>query len=550
MKMNPIHRYLSRQKGICLLLFVLLVSSTVCGNLFGLVMSSLVDSAGKSVEELSRILLGSVVFVIVTIFLELSYSYFKAKLLAGARYRLKRDLFSSIMNRSVSYFDTSNSAEYINELGNNVNLLESVYFGSLIALPECLVGFVATVVICILIQPIMLVLMILLALAARAVSKLTSGPLEKSMNRQVERTEAYTAEIQDDFGAFRLIRSYGVLSFILQKHDKKNLDAETAKRQNANCRMLCSGAGELTGLLSTVLVMGLAAYFSLKGMFSAGLVIAFGHLIGHIVSPITRLPSIIADFHASKPLLKRFGALLDQKCEDGSKDVPVFQQAVCLENLSFGYEDGKKVLHNLFFRFEAGRHYLITGSSGSGKTTLLSLLSGYYPDYEGSIFIDGVELRQIKRASLSALVGTVSQDTFFFQDTIRNNITLYDEGYDTPEIEDALTQAGLKPLIDSLPEGLSTVISENGKNFSGGERQRLSLARALLRKSKILLLDEFTANLDKETAEKIEEELLQRRDCLTITVTHHLRPHSLPRYDGQLIIEGQSSAAPCPDGGL
>ncbi len=549
MKMHQIHRYMSTQKVTCLLLFVLMIASRIGGSLFSLVMSSLVDCAGKSTQELVRILLGSIAFVTVSVSLELFYYYVKTKLLTNARYGLKRDLFAGIMNRSVSDFDAGNSAEYINELGNNVNLLESVYFGNLISLLENLVRFGSAAVICIMIQPIMLALMIFLALAASVVSRLTSGPLEKAMDKQVKCTEAYTAEIKDDFGAFRLIRSYGALSFILQKHDRKNRDAETAKRQNANRRTLCMIAGELIGLFSTVLVMGLAAYFSLNGMFSAGLVIAFGHLIGHIVSPITQIPSIIANFHASKPLLERFSALLEQKDDTGSKDLHDFRQAVALENLSFGYGEGKNVLQNLSFRFEADKHYLVVGSSGSGKSTLLSLLSGYYPDYNGSILIDGVELRQLKRESLSSLIGTVSQDTFLFQDTIRNNISLYHESYETSEIEAALEQAGLKPLIDSLPEGLSTVISENGKNFSGGERQRLSLARALLRKSRILLLDEFTANLDKETAARIEDELLQRTDCLTITVTHHLRPDSLHRYDGQLSIERQSPRSVCSNNG-
>ena len=194
----------------------------------------------------------------------------------------------------------------------------------------------------------------------------------------------------------------------------------------------------------------------------------------------------------------------------------------------------REVIRNLFFRFRAGKHYAVIGKSGCGKSTLLSLLLGHYPNYSGSIRYDGVELRELTREYLGNTVAYVSQDTFLFQDTIQNNITLYHEEYTPQEIEAALEQAGLKELVDSLPEGLSAMVEENGKNFSGGEKQRLSLARALLRKSRVLLLDEFTANLDKETAEKIEEQVMGLKDCLIITVTHRLTPDMRSRYDGIL----------------
>lgn len=328
------------------------------------------------------------------------------------------------------------------------------------------------------------------------------------------------------------------------------------------------------------------------------MVIAFGHLIGQIISPIESMPSIVANFRASRPLEKRFRHLLGEnitsrnllprtdkndfmekelsrekarptkeelsrenalsrrKAHDTKEaDIPKangFREEIILDRLSFRYGENineehtmgqnpprqetlsREVLRNLSFRFRAGKHYAVIGKSGCGKSTLLSLLLGYYPNYSGSIRYDGVELRELTREYLGNTVAYVSQDTFLFQDTIQNNITLYHEEYTPQEIEAALEQAGLKELVDSLPEGLSAMVEENGKNFSGGEKQRLSLARALLKKSRVLLLDEFTANLDKETAEKIEAQVMGLKDCLIITVTHRLTPDMLSRYDGIL----------------
>lgn len=542
------YRYLLRKKGYCLLFAALLVTNGAAGPLFSLVMSALVDCAGKNAEVLFRTLLGGIGYAVIYNLLALSYRCMKTWILTDARYFLKRDIFAALMNRSVADFDAGSSAEYMNELSNNLNQFENVYWGNHLHLFECLMSFIAAAAICISLQPLLLVLMLFLALLSMGVTRLTTSPLEKSMESFAKSAESYTGEIRDDFAGFRLIRSYGILPLILRKHDNKNRAMETANRQNINCRMVCAYAGNFVGLLSTVLVMAMASYFSLKGMFSAGTVIAFGHLIGQIISPIESMPSIVANFRASRPLEKRFRHLLGENITSrnlliqtlSTKDADIpkangFREEIILDKLSFRYETlSREVLRNLSFRFRTGKHYAVIGKSGCGKSTLLSLLLGHYPNYSGSIRYDGVELRELTREYLGNTVAYVSQDTFLFQDTIQNNITLYHEEYTPQEIEAVLEQAGLKGLVDSLPEGLSAMVEENGKNFSGGEKQRFSLARALLRKSRVLLLDEFTANLDKETAEKIEEQVMGLKDCLIITVTHRLTPDMHSRYDGIL----------------
>ena len=542
------YRYLLRKKGYCVLFAALLVANCVAGPLFSLVMSALVDCAGKNAEVLFRTLLGGIGYAVIYNLVALSYRCMKTWILTDARYSLKRDIFTALMNRSVADFDAGSSAEYMNELSNNLNQFENVYWGNHLHLFECLMSFIAAAAICISLQPLLLVLMLFLALLSMGVTRLTTSPLEKSMESFAESAKAYTGEIRDDFAGFRLIRSYGILPHILRKHDNKNRAMETANRQNINCRMVCAYAGNFVGLLSTVLVMAMASYFSLKGMFSAGMVIAFGHLIGQIISPIESMPSIVANFRASRPLEKRFRHLLGENITSrnlliqtlSTKDADIpkangFREEIILDKLSFRYETlSREVLRNLSFRFRTGKHYAVIGKSGCGKSTLLSLLLGHYPNYSGSIRYDGVELRELTREYLGNTVAYVSQDTFLFQDTIQNNITLYHEEYTPQEIEAVLEQAGLKGLVDSLPEGLSAMVEENGKNFSGGEKQRFSLARALLRKSRVLLLDEFTANLDKETAEKIEEQVMGLKDCLIITVTHRLTPDMHSRYDGIL----------------
>ena len=531
------YHYMTKNRLRFCIFVVLLVLSCAGGSLFSLVMSALVDCAGKGTEELIKILLGSVAYIIIYIVVSMFYHRLKNRILAEARYSLKGDLFTGIMNKTVADFDAGNSAGYMNELNNNVNLFETVYFGNIVCTLECIVGMGAAGTICIIVQPVMLILMIFLAFLTMGVTRLAGEPLERVTRHFTEKMETYTAEIKDDFGGFRLVHSFGILPYILSKHDRENREMEEAKRRSANCRMQCAYTGQFVGLLSTVLVMAMAAYFSLKGMFSAGMVVAFGHLIGNIVSPITSIPSIAADFRASKPLQTRFRELMERKEEEGSETLSNFRKGIRIENLSFRYSEDREVLRGVSLQLEAGKHYALMGSNGSGKSTLLALLMGYYPDYRGEIYFDDVELRQLRRGCLGTVIAVVSQETFLFQDTLRNNITLYNDNYTSEQIEAAIEQAGLKALVQSLSEGLSTVIDENGKNFSGGEKQRISLARALLRKSRILLLDEFTANMDEKTALEVEERVLGLADCLVIAVTHREKAEIVKKYD-QVVMFG------------
>lgn len=591
------YRYMFRKKVRCFVFVLLLVLYGGGGTIFALVMSSLVDCAGKGPGELAEALFWGIVYIIAYISVSLCYGLMKNRILADARYHLKDDIFRGIMNQSVPGFEARGSGEYIGELTNNINLFETVYYGNIVRLLEDIVCAGAAGIVCVTVQPLMLILMIGLGFLTMAVSRLSAEPLKKSTKELAESNGEYTAEIQDGFGGFRLIRSFGALPGILEKHNRKNRKVERAKLRSEDCRMACSYIGQLVGLLSTVLVMGAAAYFSLKGMFSAGMVIAFGHLIGNIVSPITAIPAIAANFHAAKPLQARFQELLRREEPLRSEGLPQGEErlrhegqaqgegklrhegltqgegklhegltrreeplrgekplppqdmeegkapsgpadGIRLEKLSFGYREDREILHDISFQFRAEGHYAIMGSSGCGKSTLLALLSGYYPGYSGEIYMDGIGQRQMNEESIVSAVAVVPQETFLFHDTLRNNITLYDDTYSAEEIETAVMQAGLKEFVESLPEGLSTVVGENGQNLSGGERQRFGLARALLRKRKVLLLDEFTASLDQKTAMELEERVLELKGCLVIAVTHRTEPEILGRYD-QILTLGQ-----------
>ncbi len=217
-----------------------------------------------------------------------------------------------------------------------------------------------------------------------------------------------------------------------------------------------------------------------------------------------------------------------------------FEDHIVLKNVEFQYDDevdSKKILTNVNLNIKKNGKYLIVGPSGGGKSTLLKLLRKYFAPTGGNILIDGKPLRDVKKEDYFAMIANVEQQVFIFHDTLRNNITLY-KSYSEEEIRAAIEAAGLTTFIQSLPDGLDTMIYDNGRNISGGERSRVVIARAMLTKASILFMDEAFASLDMERAREIEQTILKLKDITVINVSHVVFRDTKKQYDGVFTVKG------------
>lgn len=215
-----------------------------------------------------------------------------------------------------------------------------------------------------------------------------------------------------------------------------------------------------------------------------------------------------------------------------------FKQQLEVKNLSFAYPDEQLLLDNVYFTLEPGKKYLLRGISGSGKTTLINILSGLISDYQGEILLDQIHLSELEPDSILSAVAELEQDVFLFEDTLLNNITLYQDK-EAAKLKSVIHKSGLEQLIQKLPQGLDTQLEENGKNLSGGERQRISIARTLYKDSKVILADEPTSSLDPETGALIESTLLNLPQTV-ISISHRDFPGISEKYDRVLLlINGQ-----------
>jgi ABC-type multidrug transport system fused ATPase/permease subunit len=471
-------------------------------------------------------------------------------------------------------------------------MYESLYFENILQIPMIVFSFLVAVLTCIYIQPVMLVLILVIGFFTALLVKHTGKRLEKSTGIFAEQSASYSGEIKDDFSGYRTICVNFLFETISKKHGLANRRMERAKETNMDDRTIFMCLNELAGLASTIVIMALAAYFSIKGNFSVGIVLAFGQLAGKIISPIMSASDTWVQFQSSRKLTENYRAILaegeakaapllaghsassqtqtahfaegatstmpqDSRADEtatgampqdfhaGGTATSTMPQAahagrtttgvtlasgdIRLNNVSMSLGE-KTVLNHVSLTFEKGKKYLLTGESGVGKSTLLHVISGLYDEYQGELTIGGCDLKTAPKGALSRLVSLASQEVFLFNDTIRNNITLFEQ-YSDESIQTVLHQCGLEELIGRLPDGLDTVISENGSNFSGGEKQRINLARALIRDSEILLLDEVSANLDPETTDFIERTVLGLDGKTVISVSHKMPEKLAAMYD-------------------
>lgn len=253
------------------------------------------------------------------------------------------------------------------------------------------------------------------------------------------------------------------------------------------------------------------------------------------VWPIGQVMPMFNELKASLKIYEKITKSENDSERTMSKDLPfAFQSMINVEGLTFRYED-KIVINNASFKLEKGKKYLLKGASGSGKSTLIKLLSKIFEAYEGEIEIDGVNYHDVSSNDFNNNISYIYQDVFLFEDTLRNNVTLFKD-VDEWKVMEALKKAGLDELVAQRGDGLDMMIEENGKNLSGGQRQRISIARSILKQSEILFADEATSSLNEELGKSVEDTILSLESTV-VSISHRYYEGVTDRYDYVLEIK-------------
>ena len=501
------------------------------------ILQQIIDIAsGDSVAPLVRMcwLCLGVLVSVTTIYVVQCYTY--PAFLRRAMKQYKEYAFTELTKKSISTFSDENTSRYISALTNDAVCIETNYLAKIFTLLTKSVSFVGGLVMMLLYSPLLTGFALLLSLVPLAVSVLCGNRLARMETEVSRQNESFVAMTKVLLSGFSVVKSFKAEAEVVARFCRRNEELEETKGRRRRMEEVITMLGTGAGIVAQLGVFLFGAYLAVtKQGVTPGVVIVFLPLMSFVVDPIGSVPPILANRRAAVALIDKLADAVGKNVrESGEQMDPVLRDGITIDHLTYGYHEDAPVLNDVSVRFEAGKSYAIVGTSGSGKSTLVNLLMGSSNDYQGSIRFDQRELRSIATESLYGLVSVVQQNVFIFDDTIRNNITMF-RHFDEKLVQQATEKAGLTPLL--AERGEDYICGENGSGLSGGERQRISIARCLLRQTPVLLIDEATAALDAATAYSVSAAILAIEGLTRIVVTHRLEEPLLRKYDEILVLK-------------
>lgn len=531
-------KYLFKYKATLFCTVMVIVISSVCSVLLAFVLKNILDllSTRASYDIFYTTVIYSGLFILITSLLTLLKRWFKASYIQKIIVGLKDATFTNITEMDIPKFNHKNSGYYVANLTNDIKLIEGGYVNNVLEIFDDVVSLFIAILALINLNLYLALVTIITSFIPLCIPKFTSKKIALLKQNYSNSIERFTAQIKDVFAGFEVIKSFNLHHQLSDQFNEKSIHVEQAKYQSAAYE---SGVDSLSTFLSfgvqvTTIVVGV--YLARKGLITIGTIVAAGQLMNYIVSPVMQITARINSIQSSGPIIKKLENLAIPETDDAKKiEKKDFHQKIEFSRVSFSYDGKVAVLRDINLTIERGKKYAVVGHSGSGKSTLLKLLLNYYTGYSGEIRMDGTDILEINPDSLFTLISMIHQNVFLFDTTILENIALY-QPYEELQMKQAIERSGLSGFIHSLADQENTSIGEAGSKLSGGEKQRIAIARALVRNTPILLLDEATAALDNALAYSIEKSILELSEITALVVTHKLSPELLSQYDHILVL--------------
>lgn len=543
MKHKPLARQLTAQffRGN-LPMFALAVFAALTGGTLNLIvtwlMQQLIDAASGlpgalPLGQLAWITGG---FILLCAALMLLKYASEPRFIEKAMRQYKDFAFQKLAEKSISSFRAESTAAYLSALTNDAASIEADDLSQLLSVITKTVTFFGALAMMLWYSPLMTAIAAGVTVLPLIASLLTGGQLQAAEKRVSDQNRDFTAALSDCLGGFSIVKTFRAEKEIFRLFAESNRALEQEKFSRRRLKALVGMIGATTGIIAQLGVFLAGAYLALTGKgLTTGAVILFVNLMNFMIEPVAELPALLAARKAARGLIAKLADALEQDevQPDGVQIAPLMRQ-LRLEDVRFSYDGETEILRGVSAVFDAGKAYAIVGASGSGKSTLLNLLTAPGMAYAGKILLDGTELHTVSPESLYETVSVIQQNVFVFNASIRDNVTMF-RSFPPEELAQAVRRAQLEALL--AERGEDYLCGENGSGLSGGEKQRISIARSLLKHASVLLADEATAALDAQTAHQVTDDVLSLSGVTRIVVTHALEQAALRRYDGILVLK-------------
>ena len=506
---------------------------TITANVLSLIGPSL---SGKAVDEISVVLDGGKInfdiikkyclLMVLFYFVSSIFSYVISVMMINVSrkitFTMRDDVFNKLVDLPVSFFDRTQIGDIISRISYDIDSINTSLSSDIIQICTSIITIVGSLIMMIKISPLLvLVFVITIPLSITITTKLAkkTKPLFRKRNHQLGELNGYVEEM---FSGHKTIKSYHQEEAIITQFDAVN--EETVKAAyNAEYYGSVIGPGvNFVNNISLALISMFGAILYFYGL-TIGSISSFVLYSRKFSGPINEFANIISDIQSATAAAERVFRLIDTEPEPlDSEDAVSLEEVggeVNIENINFGYFKDKQIIKDVSFDVKKGGLIAIVGPTGAGKTTIINLLMRFYDIDSGDIKVDGISIKDIKRKSLRKSYAMVLQDTWLFEGTIAENIAFGSKNATMQDIKRVAKVAMIDDYIESLPNGYNTILTENGVNISKGQKQLLTIARAMLLDSKMLILDEATSNVDVMTEDKINKamrRLMEDKTCFVI----------------------------------
>lgn len=505
---------------------------------FDFIMGFIVDIfANGETHKFVPIILTSIALIIILFITEYIDGYVMSSYIKNTVNYLRTDIFSKIINKDIKDFALDNSGKYISILYNDLKIIEDSLLNNIFQVISSFISFTISIIFLFSISPTIVIFISIFGTLGFVIPNALSKKLVVERNNFSNNLENITSVTKDLFSGFEVIKGFNIAHKINPVFKNSSTAVESSKKKCSILESIIKGFSLSFSVTIYLGVLILGGYLMNKGEISVGTAIIIIQLSTHIVGPVKTSISLINQIKSVSLIVDKIDEILcDSSEEIEDLSLEIFEKSIEIKNLNFSYSNERQALNNINLTFEKNKKYAIVGESGSGKSTLTKLLMRYYKNYNGEILIDNKNLQKILSHDLYKNISMIQQNVFMFDDSIKENIKLYAD-YSDDEILEVCGRSGLSNLISILPNGINSLVGENGNKLSGGEKQRIAIARSLINDTKILILDESTSALDNETAYNLETSLLSINDLTLVVVTHKLIKNILLSYDEIIVMK-------------